>query len=123
MLANCLNLNSKALYQSSGKEKESCCFVFPSLTKRGIRHFHVVVMQRRLRNVQKTMIHVQGCCFANQTYCFFAVHVAVAVVFALAPYYLFERVDPFSSYGHMTLVRLTDPWFRRRTFQVPNLIE
>ena len=123
MLANCLNLNSKALYQSSGKEKESCCFVFPSLTKRGIRHFHVVVMQRRLRNVQKTVMHVQSCCFANQTYCFFAVHVAVAVVFALAPYYLFERVDPFSSYGHMTLVRLTEAWFRRRTFQVPNLIE
>ena len=123
MLANCLNLNSKALYQSSGKEKESCCFVFPSLTKRGIRHFHVVVMQRRLRNVQKTVMHVQSCCFANQTYCFFAVHLAVAVVFALAPYYLFERVDPFSSYGHMTLVRLTEAWFRRRTFQVPNLIE
>ena len=98
-------------------------FCVPVLAKRGIRHFHVVVMQRRLRNVQKTVMHVQSCCFANQTYCFFAVHVAVAVVFALAPYYLFERVDPFSSYGDMTLVRLTEAWFRRRTFQVPNLIE
>ena len=68
-------------------------------------------------------MHVPSCCFANQTYCFFAVHVAVDVVFALAPYYLFERVDPFSSYGHMTLVRLTEAWFRHRTFQVPNLIE
>ena len=46
-------LNSKGLYQSSGKENESCCLVFPSSTKREIRHFHVVVVQRRLRNVQK----------------------------------------------------------------------
>ena len=45
MLANCLELNSKGLYQSSGKEKESCCLRFPSLTKPEIRHFHVVVVQ------------------------------------------------------------------------------
>ena len=47
-----LELNSERLYQSSGKEKESC-LVFPSSTKGEIRHFHVVVLQRRLRNVQK----------------------------------------------------------------------
>ena len=45
MLANFEELNSKGLYQSLGKEKESCCLVFPSLTKREIRHFHVVVVQ------------------------------------------------------------------------------
>ena len=33
-----LELNSKGLYQSSGKEKENWCFVFPSSTKRGIGH-------------------------------------------------------------------------------------
>ena len=64
-----LELNSKGLYQSSGKEKESCCLVFPSSTKREIRHFHVVVVQRRLRNVQKSVMHVQSCCSANL--CFF----------------------------------------------------
>ena len=48
-----LELNSKRLYQSSGKEKESCCLVFTSSTKREIWHFHVVVVQRRQRNVQK----------------------------------------------------------------------
>ena len=53
MLAIFLELNSERRYQSSGKEKESCCLVFPSLTKREIRHFHVVVVQRRQRNVQK----------------------------------------------------------------------
>ena len=30
-------------------------------------------------------MHVQSCCFANQTYCFFAVLVAVAGVVAEAP--------------------------------------
>ena len=40
-----LELNSEGLYQSSGKEKESFKLVLPSLTKREIRHFHVVVVQ------------------------------------------------------------------------------
>ena len=30
-----------------------------------IRHFHVVVVQRRQRSVQKSVMHVQSCCFAN----------------------------------------------------------
>ena len=29
------------------------------------RHSHVVVMQRQLTNVQKSIMHVQSCCFAN----------------------------------------------------------
>ena len=37
-----LELNSKGLYQSSGKEKETCCFVFPFSAKREIRHFQVL---------------------------------------------------------------------------------
>ena len=44
-----LELNSKGLYQSLGKEKESCCLVFPSSANREFRHFHVVVVQRRIR--------------------------------------------------------------------------
>ena len=39
--------------------------MFQSLKKREKRHFHVVVMQRQLRNVQKIIMHVQSCCFAN----------------------------------------------------------
>ena len=42
MLANILD--SKGLYQSAEKEKESCCLVFPSSTNREISHFHVVVV-------------------------------------------------------------------------------
>ena len=63
-----LELNSKRLYLSSGKEKESRCLVFTVFTsseKRGIRQFHVVVVHWRQRNVQKSMMHVQSCCLAN----------------------------------------------------------
>ena len=60
-----LELNSKGQYRSSGKKKESHCLVFTSSTIREIRHFHVVVVQRRQRNVQKSVMHVQSCYFAN----------------------------------------------------------
>ena len=30
-----------------------------------IRSFHVVVVQERQRKVQKSVMHVQGCCFAH----------------------------------------------------------
>ena len=35
--------------------------MFLSSKKREIRHFHVVVVQRRQRNVQKSVMHVQSC--------------------------------------------------------------
>ena len=73
------------LCQSSRKEKESYCLVFPSSTRREICYFHVVVVQRRLRNVQKRAMHVQSCCFVNLNLLLFAFLVAVAVVVAQAP--------------------------------------
>ena len=60
-----LELNTKRLYQSCGKEKESSCLMLTSSTKRKISHFHVVVVYRQQRNVQKRVMHVQSCCFAN----------------------------------------------------------
>ena len=48
-----LELNSKRLHWSSGKEKESRCLVISSSIKREMRHFHVVV------------VHVQSCSFVN----------------------------------------------------------
>ena len=47
------------------KRKESCCLVSTSWTKREINHFLAVVVQRRQRNVQASVMHVQSCCFAN----------------------------------------------------------
>ena len=48
-----LELNSKGLHQSTGKEKESCCLLFPSSTKCEIGQFHVVVVQQLQRNKKK----------------------------------------------------------------------
>jgi len=56
-----LELNSNGLYQNLGKGKESCCLVFPSSTKREIRHFKVVVVKRWLRHLQKSVMHVLFC--------------------------------------------------------------
>ena len=49
-------LNSKGLYLRLQK--------FTSSIKREIRKFHVVVVQRWQRNLQKRVIHVQSYCFA-----------------------------------------------------------
>ena len=57
------------------KEMKKNIFVLPVFTysikqAREIRRFHVTVVQPRLRNVQKSVMHVQSCCFANINYCF-----------------------------------------------------
>ena len=66
--------------RSSGREKENRCLVFKSFTKREIRHFQVVVVQRRQRNVWTSVMHMQNCCFTYLNLLQFAVLVAVAVV-------------------------------------------
>ena len=47
--------------------------VFTHSTERAheIRKFHVAVVQRRLRNVQKGVMHVQSVCFANMNHLLF----------------------------------------------------
>ena len=43
----------------------------------------IVVVQQQIRNVEKSMMHVQSCCFADpKALCLFAVLVAVTVVVA-----------------------------------------
>ena len=53
------------------KFQEQSCLVSTSSIKREIKQFHVVVVQRRQRNGQKSVMHVQSCCFAYLNYCFF----------------------------------------------------
>ena len=53
-----LELSSKRLYRSPGKEKASRC-LFASSTKREIRHFHVAVVQWRQRNEQRGVMHAK----------------------------------------------------------------
>ena len=49
------------------RERKSFCAVFTYFIKRWreIRKFHIAVVQRRLRNVQKRVVHVQSGCFAS----------------------------------------------------------
>ena len=42
-----------------------------------MKYFHVVVAQKRQRNVQKSVMHVQSCCFAYQPVVFSEVLVAI----------------------------------------------
>ena len=55
-------INPKGLYQSTGKEKENWCHLFSSSNKHEIliRHLHVVVVQRRQRNLKYSVVHVQS---------------------------------------------------------------
>ena len=46
--------------------------------KREARHFHVMAMQWRQGNVQKSVMHVQSCFLLIKTYCYFDVLVVVA---------------------------------------------
>ena len=55
MLVKFSGFNPKGPYLSLEKEKETFCVVFTYSIKRAreIRKFHIAVVQRRLRNVQK----------------------------------------------------------------------
>ena len=57
ILRNCIEVLGK---------KESLCRVFTSsCTKHEFSHFHVVVVQWRQRNAQKSVMHVQSSCFVD----------------------------------------------------------
>ena len=69
-------LNSRGPYVSLEKEKQNFCVVLSYYLKRAreIRKFHVAVVQQRLRNVQKCVMHVQRCFFCqSKPVVFFAV--------------------------------------------------
>ena len=75
MLAKFSGLNPKGPYVSLEKETQNFCVVLANSIKlaREIRKFHVAVVPQRLRNVQKSVMHVQRCFLPILTYCFFAV--------------------------------------------------
>ena len=60
-----LKLNFKGPNSSSEREIKFRRCLFTTSVKREMRHFHVVVVQKRKRNVQKSVMHVRSCCCAN----------------------------------------------------------
>ena len=67
MLAKFFGLNPKGPYVSLEKENQNFCFVLTYSIKwaREIRKFHVAVVQQWIRNVQKSVMHVQRCLFCQ----------------------------------------------------------
>ena len=59
--------NPKGPYLCLDKGKETFCVVFTYSVKRvsEITKFHVAVRQGWQKNVQKSVMHVQSCCFTN----------------------------------------------------------
>ena len=70
----------KACIEVQEKRKRVVFLLVTSSSKREIRQVHVVVVQRRHRNVQEGVIHVLSCCFVNLLLLLFCcVLVAVSV--------------------------------------------
>ena len=61
MLEKFCGLNRTGPYVSLEKEKETFCVVFTYSVKLA----HVTVVQQQLKNVQKSVLNVQSCCFAK----------------------------------------------------------
>ena len=61
MLEKFSGLNRTGPYLSLEKEKETFCVVFTY----SVKWAHVTVVQQQLKNVQKSVMHVQSCCFTN----------------------------------------------------------
>ena len=65
MLAKFCGVEYERTVSEFRKRKFLYCVHHSTERAREIRKFHVAVVQRRLRNVQKSVMHVQSCCFAN----------------------------------------------------------
>ena len=57
--------SERTLFRFRKRKKNSVLFTYFIKRAREISKFHVVVVLRRLGNVQKSVMHVQSCCFAN----------------------------------------------------------
>ena len=66
-----LELKRGAVARVPTEMLEIIALPFRLSSKLNMWSFHVVVVKEQQRNVQKRVMHVQSCCFAHQTYCFF----------------------------------------------------
>ena len=82
MLVKFSHVESERTVFSLEKEKDNFCVVFTDSIKRAceIWNFHVAGVQRRQRNEQNSMMHVQICCFVNKNLLLFYRSPSVAVV-------------------------------------------
>ena len=71
-----LKLNAKDPYLSAEREIRFCRHLFTSSLKCKIMQFHVEIVQKRQRNIQKSVMHAQSCRFPSKP-----IVVVVVVVF------------------------------------------
>ena len=104
MWAKFSGLNPKGPYLSLEKEKETFCVVFTcSATRaREIRKFHVAVVQRWPKNVQKSVMHVQSCCFTNINLSLFLPFSLPSPSPSLLPKLPFVVIQKFCYHGNVT---------------------
>ena len=105
--SNTFNLSMLAIFfrswilncLSSEKEQGNCCLMLTFSIEREIRKFHVVFVLWRQRNVQKSTVHVQSCCFANLNlllFCRSCCRCRGRCLSSLLPnlgYFIFEIID------------------------------
>ena len=77
MLAKFSRAESERTYLSLEEQKDNTDFIKRECE---IRKFHVAGVQRRQRNVQNSVMHVQICCFVNKNLLLFCRSPSVAVV-------------------------------------------
>ena len=65
MLANFSEVEFLKTVSKFRKRERKSSASFTSSTKRKIRHFHVVIVQRQQRNAKKRVMYVQSCCFVD----------------------------------------------------------
>jgi len=85
-------------------QKERLCVGYSIKWASEIRKFHVAVLQRRLRIVQKRVMHVQTCCFANMNLLLFCRALCRPCCRCLSPPLLWSR-----SFATMVTWRHTTP--------------
>ena len=103
MLTKFSGVESQRPILSLKKERKFFPAVFTYSVKRAseIRKFHVAVVQRGLKNVQKRVMHVQSWYFANINLLPFAVLFAVASPSSLLKFPI-VLIQKFCYHGNMT---------------------
>ena len=120
---NFLGLNPKEPYLSLEKEKENFCVVLTHFAKqvREIWKFHVEVVQRRLRNVQKSVVHVHSGCFADINLLLFSRSLSrrlcrcLACMFFFIPIKVPGELDPLSFYKLCVHMHVSKTKFERKS--------
>ena len=62
--------------------------------KREIRNFYDSVVQKQLRNVQKSVMHVQSCCFVLNLFIIIIILIIIIIIIIIDDLDAIESLDP-----------------------------